>query len=213
MNRFFLVLMFLAVAVTAKTQYVTDSFEITLRSTASNKSKVLWMPKSGTPLTIIGGDGQWLNVRIKGTSKKGWVLKRYVMNRVPYENQTAYLTKVNDEMKESISPLKAEIEKLKTEKRKLETELKSTKKKLNSSKKKYSNLYDGSSDFLGLQADFDSATVTLKKQTTTIEELEATKTSLLENVRNRWFLTGALVVLISYLLGRSARKEKRKRSF
>ena len=209
----FLAILILTLSVVAKTQYVTDSFEITLRSTASNSAKILAMPKSGDPVTIIGGEGEWLNVRLNDSDKKGWVMKRYINARVPFESQLNYVTTKNGELKESVKTLTSKITELKAEKNTLQKELNSLKKELSSVENKYSNLYNGSSNYLGLKDEFDSTVVKYENERAKNEVLTAENDELSVNVRNRWFLTGALVVLLSYLLGRTSRKEKRTRRF
>jgi SH3 domain protein len=200
-------------SILAKTQYITDSFEITLRNSASNSAKIIAMPKSGDPVTIIGGDGEWLNIRMNATDKKGWVLKRYITPRVPFEKQLNYVNTKHKVFKDSVKTLLNTIAELRNEKLSLKKELNSTKSELDNVEKRYTSLYDGSSDYLGLQAEFDSIGVKYEREHEKNSELTIENAQLRINVRNRWFLTGALVVFLSYLLGRSSRKNKSTRRF
>ncbi len=207
------VILLLTISLFAKAQYVTDSFEITLRKSPSNSAKIIAMPKSGDPVTIIGGDGEWLHVRVKGTDKKGWVMKRYITPRVPFENQFNYINGKHIVLKDSVKVLLNKIAEINSAKNSIQKELNTTKKEFKSIEGRYKNLYNGSSDYLGLQADYELAVSVKDSQIVINTDLIEKNEELSSNFQNRWFLTGALVVLISYLLGRTARKEKSRRRF
>jgi len=44
--------------------YVTDSFEITLRTGPSNENKIIAMLFSGRPLDVLSTQGEWSRVRV-----------------------------------------------------------------------------------------------------------------------------------------------------
>ena len=65
----------------AQTRYVTDIFEITLRSGKSTQNEIVRMLPSGTALEVIETDAKSGYTRVRTPSgKDGWVLSRYLMD-------------------------------------------------------------------------------------------------------------------------------------
>lgn len=198
---------------TAKTHYISDSFEVTLRSLASDKGKVIATPKSGEAVTILNGENGWLKVKVRETKKIGWVRQRYVMSRVPYLNQLNYVSGQNAELKSNMGDVNSSYSKLKKKNASLKKELYASEKALGALQTKYANLREGSSDYLALEAERDSIKTDLENKQTKIEELTAENADLKKKEIFYWFIGGAVMFLISYLLGRSARKDNKRRSF
>ena len=67
--------------------YVTDSFEITLRTGPSNENRIIAMLFSGRPLDVLGTEGEWSQVKVLDDGKEGWVISRYLVTRLPWEVQ------------------------------------------------------------------------------------------------------------------------------
>jgi uncharacterized protein YgiM (DUF1202 family) len=56
-----------------QTVYV-KSGSINIRAEASAESVVIGSAAEGTPLTVVGRDGNWIKIRVPGsTSQTGWV--------------------------------------------------------------------------------------------------------------------------------------------
>lgn len=124
--------------VQAETRYVTDSFEITLRSGPSGSHTIQRMIKSGTMLKELARDPDngYSKVRTTGGTE-GWVLSRYLMNepvaRVQLESLSGQLanttTKGNnirsqvDAIKHKLDDAAKRVATLEQEKEKLENEL------------------------------------------------------------------------------------------
>lgn len=197
----------------AKTHYITDSFEVTLRSLASDKGQVIATPKSGEAVTIINGENGWLKVKVNETKKIGWVRQRFVMSRVPYENQLNYVSGKNAELKSSMGDVNKAYAELKSANSELKKELYKSEKALGALQTKYANLREGASEYLALEAEKDSTEALLATKLEEIKELTEENTILKKNVTFYWFIGGAVMFLISYLLGRSARKDNKRRSF
>src|SRR5512135_2651730 len=71
--------------------YVTDSFEITLRTGPSNENKIIAMLFSGRPLDVLNTQGEWSQVKVLDGDKEGWVMSRYLVTRLPWEVQAKKL--------------------------------------------------------------------------------------------------------------------------
>ena len=77
---FICLIFFLPMLVQAETRYVTDTFEITLRSGPSGSHTIQRMIKSGATLEVLerDPDNGYSKVRTTGGTE-GWVLSRYLM--------------------------------------------------------------------------------------------------------------------------------------
>lgn len=92
----FTTLMCLSLSVNAKTIYVTDTMKYTLRSSESNRSKILKMLPSGTALTVVDGDlgSSYTRVRTSG-GVEGYILSRHTLAK-PISRW--YLNKANKKL-------------------------------------------------------------------------------------------------------------------
>lgn len=70
-------MLILPVSGEAQTVYVSDEFEITLRTGPGNDHKIISMPKSGNAMEILQKGEEWSRVRLPD-GKEGWVLSRYI---------------------------------------------------------------------------------------------------------------------------------------
>ena len=91
---------FVGPAVFAQSVWVTDQFEITLRTGPSTGNSIRLSVSSGTRLEVIERDAEsgYTHVRTQGGTE-GWVLTRYLMNepsaREELERLTSQLTNAN----------------------------------------------------------------------------------------------------------------------
>jgi len=95
----------------AKKAYVTDSFKISLRRGPSIEKKILEFLPSGMPVEILESKEGWNLVQpleSEQSKTKGWVLSRYLITRLPWENQAKSLIEENDMLKEKLSRIEKE---------------------------------------------------------------------------------------------------------
>ena len=212
---FILLLIFGAFGLTSEgwpaQSYVTDSFEITLRTGPSTGNKIVSMLISGQPLEILSTEGEWSFVRAVGDEKEGWVVSRYLISRLPWEIQAkeleAEVTKLRTKLGETDKALGA----MSHQSQDLAAQLKRKTQELDRLEKEHSDLRRGAEGYLKLKALHDA----------TEKNLAATQNELLrvvkENERmrssqlNAWFLYGALVVLCGLLIGTLIGRQQRRR--
>ncbi len=80
------------------TKYVTDEFEIMLRTGQSTQHEIRRQIKSGTPLEILQESDGYTNVRMP-TGVEGWVLSRYLMDQPSGRDRLAALEKRHEKLK------------------------------------------------------------------------------------------------------------------
>src|SRR5262245_13965838 len=76
----------LATALQARTMYVSDTFEIVVRSEKNETSgrNIMKLLPTGTPIEVLDMDDSWATVRLP-EGRTGYTLKRYLISRLPYQ--------------------------------------------------------------------------------------------------------------------------------
>jgi SH3 domain protein len=88
----------------AEKAYVTDFFEITLRTGPSTENKVLSVISTGQPVEILETREGWSYVRLldRENKKEGWVLNRFLVDRLPWKTQFQSITEQNNQLREQL---------------------------------------------------------------------------------------------------------------
>jgi SH3 domain protein len=88
--------------------YVTDSFRISLRRGPGTEAKILKFVPSGLPVEVLETQDGWCRVRLSGGEEEimeGWVLSRYLVDRLPWEDQAKNLMAQNAKLKEELAQI------------------------------------------------------------------------------------------------------------
>jgi SH3 domain protein len=86
--------------------YITDEFRVSLRRGPSEEHKILRFIPSGLPVETYETQEGWTRVRVtEGDDdiRDGWVLTRYLLNRLPWEAQAKSLAEENARLKEELA--------------------------------------------------------------------------------------------------------------
>ena len=192
----------LPVAAFAESAWVTDQFEITLRSGPSTNNAIQLMLGSGSRLEVLerDPDSGYSHVRTQGGTE-GWVLTRYLMNeasaREQLERLTSQLTNANSRGSSLDTQLKAirsaydeasrNIQALERDKAALERELAEIKRT--------------AADVLSVNEQNKSLMDELTAAQIRADTLEQENRALASQTKRYWFMAGALVLLVGVLLG------------
>ena len=186
----------------AETRYVTDQFEITLRSGSSTSNSIIQMLKSGQAVKLLEEDEvtKYSLVETQG-GKKGYVLSRFLDRQASGRERYSRLKVRSDQLRENINELSRELDELKSNKQSDNNTINQLQNDLNTTRNELQNLKESTRDTIRVIKQND----TLKAR---INELEAEKVMLTEeNTRYKdstamdWFIRGASVSLIAFLLG------------
>ena len=96
----------IAQVVPAERAYVTDTFRISLRRGPSVENKILKFLSSGLLVDIQESREGWDQIQVQEGENKtleGWVLSRYLINRLPWKMQTESLLQENTTLKEELA--------------------------------------------------------------------------------------------------------------
>ncbi len=193
----------------AQTVYVIDEFEVTMRTGPSIENKIIAMLPTGTKLQVIEEEGDWVLVR-SPTGREGWVLKRYASVETP---KKIIIEQLKKKYKVALKNLEIETEKALTfekENKELRVALNTSQEKLEKVKQDYTSLTNESKDFLKLKKEHTKNLANLRKATSELEQLRKENKALRSSTNIRWFLSGAAVVIVSWLIGYVMGKIKRR---
>jgi SH3 domain protein len=200
----------------ASTAYVTDSFEITLRTGPSTRNKIIGMPSSGQRLEVLETQGDWSRVRVLkpgAEDLEGWILSRYLITRLPWELEVKSSRDEKAALKERLARLERERGDATSREQTLIKRLAENSKSLQELRTEYESLERSAAGYLGLQATHEATKSALETSQKSLQSLMLENERLRSSQRNRWFITGALVLLGGWLIGLvMGRQEKKRRS-
>jgi len=200
----------------AEKAYVTDKFKVTFRSGPSLENKVIRMLPSGQELDIIDSEGNWSHVRIVGEGENGedgWILSRFLIERLPWEKKAKILEEQNRELSTKLALVDEKRKETATENQQLSNGLKEAEASLQDLKRKYDNLKRGASNYLELQTRYSTMKSSFESSKKKLAALSSENEKLRSSERRKWFVTGALVLLCGWLIGIvMGRTQRRRRS-
>lgn len=205
------VILFLATIAYAETRYVTDRLQITFRTGPANDRKILSLLTSGQEVLFLESEGEWAKVSLPN-GKEGWVLQRYLTSEVPCRIRIIDVTQSLEALKAELEEAKKANQQLESEKAGLEVDLKETRQTLTKTKQSYEKLKKESAGFLELKARHDKTVEQLSMQTQKADALDNDLNKMLRKQYIRWFLGGAGVLLLGFIIGFSSKKQKRHSS-
>lgn len=192
----------LPVPVLAAPAWVTDQFEITLRSGPSTSNAIQLMVSSGTRLEVLerDADSGYTRVRTQGGTE-GWVLTRYLMNEASAREQlqtlTGQLTNANSRGSTLDSQLKAIRSEHDTASRKIQT----LEREKAAVEKELADIKRTAADVLSINDQNRALMDQLTEAQIRADTLEQENRALASQTKRYWFMAGALVLLVGILLG------------
>ena len=186
----------------AEPAWVTDQFEITLRSGPSTSNAIQLMVSSGTRLEVLERDAEsgYTRVRTQGGTE-GWVLTRYLMNEASAREQlqtlTSQLTNANSRGSSLDTQLKAIRSEYDTANRQIQTlerDKAAVEQELAEIKRTAANVLSINEQNQSLRDELTAAQIRA-------DTLEQENRALASQTKRYWFMAGALVLLVGILLG------------
>lgn len=182
--------------------WVTDQFEITLRSGPSTSNAIKLSVGSGTRLEVLQRDADtgYTQVRTQGGTE-GWVLTRYLMSeasaREQLENLTGQLTNATSRgssLDSQLSAIKGEYDSANQRISSLEREKAGVEEELAEIKRTAANVLSINDQNKSLMDQLAAAQIRA-------DTLEQENRVLGSQTTRYWFMAGGLVLLIGVILG------------
>jgi SH3 domain protein len=195
----------------AESIYVTDVLKLTLRSGPSTEHKILSVIESGQQLEILDRGPEWTLVRLPN-DKEGYVLTRYLSTTPTAGIRLQQLQEKHKSLMQQTASLLEENARFKSENNQLSSSLGSNEKTLEQVRAEYEKLKADSAQFLTLKSKYDKAAAQLEEQTKRADSLEEQLNRFEMNQYIKWFLAGSGVLLVGFIIGFSARRQRRRPS-
>ncbi|MBC75815.1 MAG: hypothetical protein CME64_07350 [Halobacteriovoraceae bacterium] len=185
-------------------EYITGLQKVTFRVGPGTGNKIISMLESNEGVRVIERGEEWSKVSNK-KGKEGYVMTRFLTKEVPYNLRFKWLLGQHKKLKEELAQVKEQNSNLNKEFSNTKRELASTQENLESTANSFKELKDGSSEYLALKEKYDQAKLSLSSLNTRVEMLQE-KLSLYYFT---WFLTGAGILLLGWMIGYFSKKRKR----
>ena len=192
----------LTATASAEPAWVSDQFEITLRSGPSTSNAIQLMVDSGTRLEVLERDAEsgYSRVQTQGGTE-GWVLTRYLMSepsaREQLQTLTGQLTNANSRgtsLNSQLQAIRAEQNAATQEIATLEREKAAAEQELEEIKRTAANVLAINDQNKALMDQLAAAQIRA-------DTLEQENRELARQTTRYWFMAGALVLLIGIVLG------------
>ena len=185
-----------------ETGYITDEFEVTLRSGTSTSNSIVRMLRSGEALTILEEDlvSQYTLVETKD-GKQGYVLSRFLMD-IPAAKQTLQEREANfaqqklllEERAAEVAELKQMLDSEKTDNDALNSTLRASEQEL-------SQIRTAAQDTLNILEQNKQLQTAVEQLNQEKTQLNETNAELSDSTRLDWFVRGGAVSLIAFVIG------------
>ncbi|MFP4391900.1 MAG: TIGR04211 family SH3 domain-containing protein [Desulfohalobiaceae bacterium] len=214
-NLCYLLLFFLLLTASAQAQtlYVSDQFQITMRTGPSQEHKIISMLNTGTKLLVLDELPDWILVRTPD-GKEGWVLRRYTMQRIPRDQEINQLQNKLQELQDQASSSQNMSSLLENEKMELQSVLQELERELEDLQQRHQSLREDAGNIEEIKKELQRSKTALELNRRQVSSLRQENQELRSKNNLYWFLAGGgtftLAGLLGFLLGRMQRKKGKK---
>jgi len=195
----------------AETMYVKDVLRLPLRTGQSTEYKIIAVIESSQEVEVLLTEAEWSQVRLPN-QKEGWVQTRYLSSEVTHKIKLENLEIKHKNLMAQASALLEENAKLKREKKKLGAQFNDNEKALEKIRSDFESLKADSAEFLNLKTKYDTAAAELADKTQKLQKLEQELSRIQLYHYIKWFLAGSGVLLVGFIIGFSAKRQRRRPS-
>jgi len=203
------------VSAEADTRYVSDQIVITLRRGPGTEYKILKSLPTGAAVEFLEEEDNYLKVRTKDGSE-GYVLKQYVTTTLPKAYAIARLEKERAQLQERLAAMAKRAQGWTAEKEELRRQVADVQQAFSSEKgkrarlaKKHETLLEGAKNVADLLKERDQLKAENEKNAADLAKLRQENDDILRKAIVKWFLAGAGVLFVGWLMGKRSRPRKR----
>jgi SH3 domain protein len=191
-----------ASAANAASAWVSDEFEITLRSGPSTSNAIELMLSSGTQLEVLERDTEsgYTRVRTSGGTE-GWVLTRYLMNEPAAREQLATLTSQLSSEASRGSSLNTQLGAIRSEYEGATRRIETLEREKSEIEEELAEIKRTSANVLSINSQNKQLREQLAAEEIRVATLEQENRELSSQTTRYWFMSGALVLVVGMVLG------------
>lgn len=186
----------------AETSWVSDQFEITMRSGPSTENAIILMLPSGTALEVLEQDDASGYSRVQTTGgRDGWVLSRYLMSQPPARQQVAALTEQLNRARSRGDSLSGQFETVKQQQQDSEAQLRNLQDEKDALAGELEEVRRISADVIAINEDNQGLRQRLSDTEIKLNMLQEENHALSSRQNRDWFIAGAAVLFVGMLMG------------
>lgn len=186
----------------AESAWVSDRFEITLRSGPSTNNAIQLMLSSGTELEVLERDTESGYSRVMtGGGTEGWVLTRYLMNEPAARDQLASLTSQLTSEASRGSSLDSQLGAIRGEYETATRRIQTLENEKSSLEAELADIRRTAADVLAINRQNKDLREQLAAEEIRVATLEQENRELTGQTTRYWFMSGALVLVVGMILG------------
>jgi SH3 domain protein len=192
----------LAGAAGAETAWVSDQFEITLRSGPSTSNAIERMLNSGTRLEILETDPEsgYSRVRTSGGTE-GYVLTRYLMNEPAAREQLASLTNQLTSEASRGSSLNSQLSAIRSQHDSATRQIETLEREKADLEEEVAEIKRTAANVLSINNQNKQLREQLAAEEIRVATLEQENRELSSQTTRYWIMSGALVLVVGMVLG------------
>ena len=213
-TRFWMVLtglLVLPAIAAAETVYVSENFEITMRTGPGTDRKIISLVQSGKALEMIEKGEEWSLVKAPN-DKEGWVLNRYLTTSQPSAMVLERVRQDYDVLSAKYDDLNEKYQALQTQKKVADADLSRNSQDLSELSQAYEDLKKESADFLKLKRQYEKTAADLEAEKNRSAELDTENMQMKRNRIIQWVWTGGGIMLLGFFLGLFSSSRRKPRS-
>jgi SH3 domain protein len=195
----------------AESMYISDNLKVTVRRGPSTEYKIIDIAESGERVDILEAGEEWTLVRLDN-GKEGYVTSRYLVATPTHAIRLEQLQSKHKSLTQQAASLLEENTSLREENKQLKSALGGTERSLKKLDSDYKELKAGSAEFLSLKTKYKQVSEQLAEQTKKADRLDKELSKVELNQYIKWFLAGSGVLLAGFVIGFSARRQRRRPS-
>ena len=186
----------------ATQKYITDEFEVTMRSGTSTANDILRLLKSGEAVSVLEEDldTQYSFVELDD-GKKGYILNRYLVSSRSSKYRLEQLQIKAAEQQEANAVLQFEIKNLQTDLDKEQSDSSSSKAALLATENELAKIKNASQNTLSIVDENDELKSIVDNLVKNNAILNKKNAALKDSSNMDWFIRGAGVSLAAFVLG------------
>ena len=196
----------------ATTLYVSDTtLEANLRSGTSQENRIIGMLRPGTKLILTGEQDGWAEVTLED-GRTGWILRRYLSERPPWRETAEQLQQENEQLRTQLNKVRAEHQQIMQKSTEVQRQMNSQQAEFETVQREYDELKKSSTNYLNLKMAYENLQNEARQSKAKLDELEKAYGKLKTSRAIRWFLSGAGVLMLGWIVGSSMARMRRRRS-
>lgn len=209
---FFVLLCLLLMGATlsaAETMYVSEDFEITMRTGPGTDHKIIAMVPSGRMMEVLNRGDDWSEVQLP-SGKQGWVLTRYLTGRVPNSIQLSQLEVKHSDVLARNKEIQQKLADLTSQNRDLSARLKEAQDALTSSQTSFDSLKKDSANFIKFKSDYAKNRKELNEIREKAQKYESQLNRLASSQLYEGMLYGGGLIIFGFVAGFILKRPKRR---